>query len=135
MLLTRDKILSADDIRSERVKVPEWGGEVIVREMTGEERDEWEGSVVRREEGEDGKAAVIIDPANMRAKLVALTVVDEKGERIFTMDDVEALGKKSGKALDRVVDKAKNLSKITDEDLEDLGKDSAPTGSGASASH
>ena len=54
MLLTRDKILSADDIRSERVKVPEWGGEVIVREMTGAERDEWEGSVVRREEGEDG---------------------------------------------------------------------------------
>jgi len=135
MLLTRDEILSADDLRSERVQVPEWGGEVIVREMTGSQRDEWEGSVVRRvDDDEHGEPKVIIDSVNMRAKLVALCVVGEDDKPLFTLDDVEALGRKSGKALDRVVDAAKTLSKIADSDLADLGKGSASTGSDASAS-
>ena len=45
--LTRDEILGADDLKTESVKVPEWGGTVLVRELTGAERDEWEASVVK----------------------------------------------------------------------------------------
>ena len=35
MLLTRDAILAAADIQTETVPVPEWGGEVAVRPLTG----------------------------------------------------------------------------------------------------
>ena len=49
MLLSKDQILSADDIQSQRVPVPEWGGEVMVRGLTGSQRDQWEaGLTVRR---------------------------------------------------------------------------------------
>ena len=128
-LLTRGEILSADDLRSERVKVPEWGGEIIVKALNGEQRDQWEASIVTRQ-GDD----VIIESKNLRAKLVAICVVDENDKPLFTEADVEALGKKSAAALDRVVDVAKSISKIADGDLDDLGKDLASTGSDASAS-
>jgi hypothetical protein len=42
MTLTRDSILNAKDLKKELVKVPEWGGEVYVRCMTGSERDAFE---------------------------------------------------------------------------------------------
>jgi len=58
--------------------------------------------------------------ANLRARLVALSVVDDKGTRIFTDDDVKALGKKSAKALDRVFSVAQRLNGIGESDVEEL---------------
>jgi hypothetical protein len=127
--LTRDEILGADDLKSETVEVPEWGGTVIVRELTGAERDTWEASVVKT-----NGAAVSIDSHNMRAKLVALCIIDDEGKRLFTEKDVVKLGNKAAAALDRVTDVARKLSRIGEEELEDLGKDSSTTRSGASAS-
>ncbi len=116
--LTRDDILSAEDLKSECVEVPEWGGEVIVREMTGTERDAWETSVVSTVDGK-----VKINSVNMRAKLVAVSIVDSDGKRLFSDKDVVELGKKSCAALDRCVDVAKRLSRIGEDELEALGKD------------
>jgi hypothetical protein len=115
--LTRDEILSADDLTSERVKVPEWGGEVIVRALTGTLRDAWETSMVSA----DGKR-LKVDSSNVRAKLVAVSVVDDKGKRVFTDKDVIRLGNKSAAALERVVDVAKRLSAIGEDELEAAGK-------------
>ena len=42
MGLTRDQILAVSDIQTEEVHVPEWGGTVLVRGLTGAERDEFE---------------------------------------------------------------------------------------------
>ncbi len=121
-MLTRDQILSANDLRSEVVPVPDWDGEVTVRELTGEERDEYESSIVIGIG--DGMS---VNPVNMRAKLVAMSVVDENGERLFTMKDVKALGMKSGKALDRIVDAAQRLSGIDDAAMDNMGKGLAET--------
>ena len=44
-MLTKDQILKSDDLPSEEVSVPEWGGSVMVRSMTGYERDQFEQSV------------------------------------------------------------------------------------------
>jgi hypothetical protein len=57
---------------------------------------------------------------NIRAKLVALTVVDEDGNRIFSDEDAEALGKKSAAALDRIFAVAQRLSGLRPEDVEEL---------------
>ncbi len=127
--LTRDEILGADDLKTESVDVPEWGGSVFVRELTGAERDTWEASVVKT-----NGTKVTIDSQNMRAKLVALCVVDGDGKRVFTAKDAKELGAKSAAALDRVVDAARRLSRIGEDELENLGKGSEPVQSGASAS-
>lgn len=114
-LLTKDAILSRDDLPRELVAVPEWGGEVYVRCLTAAERDDWEASVVQME-GNKTKANL----ANLRAKLVARTACDDEGARIFEDADVAALGAKSAAALDRLYTVAAKLSKITKSDEEEL---------------
>lgn len=125
MILSRDQILSAQDIPTETVSVPEWGGEVIVRGMTGTDRDAFEASVVSMRDG-----AAKVDMHNMRAKLVATCVIGEDGARMFTDEDVLELGKKSAQAINRVFEVAQRLSGLTKEDVTALGKASA---SGANA--
>jgi len=118
-ILTREAILNASDLLTEVVEVPEWGGSVIVRGLSGAERDHFESSVVEM----DGKK-VKVKSENMRAKLVALCVVDETGARIFSDQDVAALGQKSAAALDRVFQAAQRLSGLTEVDVQELEKNS-----------
>lgn len=110
MLLTREAILSASDLKAEVVDVKEWGGSVRVATMTGAARDAWEQSLVK-----GGKATL----ENVRANLVSATVVDEKDKPLFTAADVAELGRKSAAALDRVCKVAQKLNRLTDSDLED----------------
>jgi hypothetical protein len=129
MLLGKDAILAADDIQTERVEVPEWGGEVAVRGLTGSQRDEWEaGLTVRR-----GKT-VVPDMRNFRARLVVLCVVDDAGQLVFHQGDIDALAGKSGAALDRIYDVAARLSGIGEKDVEDLTRDFGKTDGGGSSS-
>lgn len=101
-LLTRDNILAVE-LKTERVKVPELGGEVIVAEMTGLAREEYEGLIF------DGKGKIAADKS-LRACLVACTVVDEAGELLFTKADVDALSRKSAQALQRIYAVAERLN-------------------------
>lgn len=117
--LSRDAILAADDVQFEDVEVPEWGGKVRVKSLTGKERDALESSMIV---GKGKNANVNLN--NLRAKLVARSVVDEDGKRIFTDDDIAALGAKSAAALTRVYEVAQRLSGITQEDVDELTKNS-----------
>ena len=114
--LTKSEILAAQDLATEEVEVPEWGGTVTVRTFTGDVRDSFEQSLL----GPDGKPRSSL--AGVRARLVALTVVDEKGERLFTDDEVTALGAKSAKALDRVFTVAQRMNGLTKADVDALAK-------------
>ena len=118
-LLTRDAILQAQDLPTEQVHVPQWGGDVLVRALTGAERDRFEQSIVEQR-GKNTR----MNLQNIRAKLVALTVVDEQGNRIFKDEDVKWLGNKSAAALDRIFEVAQRLSGLRDEDVEELAKNS-----------
>ena len=118
-LLTREQILSAPDLQYEIVSVPEWGGEVRVRGLTGAERDAYEKSLIEQR----GNRA-IYNPVNARARLVALCVVDEHGKRLFSDADVEAPGRKHAVALTRVWEVARRLSGLTAEAVEELEKNS-----------
>ena len=110
-ILTKDAILGAQDLKKETVKVPEWGGEVLMSTMTGAARDEWERSLAG-----DGKKFNI---ANVSARLISYCAVNEKGERLFSEGDAEALGRKSAKALKRLSMVAQRLNALTDADLEE----------------
>jgi hypothetical protein len=124
MLLTKDAILAKDDLIKEQVDIPEWGGYVFVRCLTGAERDDFEASLVSQK-GKDKKSNF----KNLRARLVAISVVDEQGAKIFSELDIPNLGQKNAAVLDRLFDKAQILSGFKKEDIEDLTKNSEdPTG-------
>lgn len=115
--LSKEQILAANDTTFETVEVPEWGGSVKVKSMTGIERDKFEESVFEQK-GKDTK----MNLKNFRAKLCALTMVDEAGNRLFGEDEIPALGKKSAKALDRVFTIAQSLNGIGQKEVEELTK-------------
>ncbi len=106
MALSKDQILEADDLQNQEVDVPEWGGSVYVRSMTGADRDAFEASMVTV--NPDGSRTP--DMRNLRAKLVALTLVDEAGNRLFEVADIPRLALKSAAALERVFEAAQRLN-------------------------
>ena len=106
MALTKDQILESSDLKNEAVDVPEWGGTVYVRTMTGADRDQFEASMMSI--GVDGTRKA--DMTNLRAKLIALTIVDEAGNRLFDASDVDRLGLKSASAIERVFAAAQGLN-------------------------
>lgn len=110
-MLTREQILAAQDLKTETVKVPEWGGEVIVRTMDGEGRDAFEALLMNNNKR---------DLKNFRAKLLAQCLVDDKGNRLFTEADINALGKKNAGVLSRLADVANALNKLSEADVEEL---------------
>lgn len=127
--LSRDDILAQTRRRIIKVDVPEWGGFVFVKEMSGTERDAYELSQLQ---GRTNNKPLNL--VNARAKLVMLTTVDEAGKMLFTRADVDALGKTSAKALTRIFKVASDLSGLTDEDMEELTEamgEGQPVGSGS----
>ena len=107
--LTRTQIQTASDIKTERVDVPEWGGYVIAKAMTGFEREQFEQMVAQP--GADGK--VQISYKQMRITAVIACAVDDNGAHIFTDADRDWLNNKSGAALDRVASVILRLSGIS----------------------
>ncbi len=115
-MLTKEQILAADDLIFEVVDVPEWGGDVRIKSMTGTERDEFEKSLITGPEK--------VNLGNIRARLCALCIVDDGGAPVFEQEDVVALGGKSAKALDRAFEVAQKLNGLSKKDVDELEKNS-----------
>lgn len=113
--LTKDAILGADDLPAEDVEVPEWGGTVRVRGLTGTERDRFEFAMAAAKDRPDR--------VDVRAQVVGRCIVDENGERLFTDKELVKLGSKSGAALDRVFDVVRGLSGMGDQAVEGAAQD------------
>ena len=115
--LNREEILQKQDLVTEDVYIEQWQGYVCVKSLSGKERDKWERDIV------EVKGKQIISKDNIRAKLVALSVVDpETLKPLFAPADVEALGSKNAGALDTIYTVASRLSKVSEDDIEELAK-------------
>ena len=66
--LCRETILNANDIKTEEVNVPEWGGVVLVKSLTGSEKDKYEQSIYS---------------INMFAKIILLTACHQSSDSVF----------------------------------------------------
>jgi hypothetical protein len=106
-LLTLDDILGADDIRTEYVEVPEWGGTVRLRSLTGLERDR---IVNASQKDENGPA--------FYARVVAASLIDDDGKNIADPSAAAKLVKKNAGALFRVWKACARLSGIGDDALD-----------------
>lgn len=128
-LSLRDRILARrGQSRLERVDVPGWadvlepGEAIYVKAMSGTERDKFEDSLAVI--GDNGEREMNLH--NFRAKLVARTVVDARGQRLFTPADVDALGQLAAADLQVVFNVAQRLAGMSKEDVKELsGKSEA----------
>lgn len=124
-LLTKSAILGADDLKHEDVYVPQWGGTVRVRTMNGLERDEFRAAIA---------AEGAVPVGRFSAALLAATIVDEAGVRVFTADDMAALQAKSAASLDVPAAVAMRLNALGATATEEAVKNSESDQSGDSGS-
>jgi hypothetical protein len=120
-LLTREAIFAREDLITQRVEVPEWGGAVLVKVLKADEKMAYERSnTIRRR---DRSGVIQIDPndkVNFRVNLVIRACVDATGAPLFSEVDVLALGGKSAAALERIFEAACALNRIGRGDIEEM---------------
>lgn len=129
-LLSKDAILGAQDTEYEDIEVRQWGGTVRVTSLSGADRDAYESAMVAATKGDTAGAARL---QNFRAKLVAKSLVDEKGNRLFTDADAKALGEKNGKVMGELWDVVRRLSGIGKDAVAE-GKEPSETGQSSDSS-
>lgn len=83
----KEHILHTNDRPTKAVDVPEWGVQVFVKTWSARERMQVSGWKVE---------------PDLDARIVALSVVDENNNNIFTNEDVPALQGKSGLVIERI---------------------------------
>jgi hypothetical protein len=131
--LSHDDFLRADDRQPEEVSldgIPGYDGRtVLVRGLTGAERDQFETSMLVRRGNK-----LETNWHNLRAKLVALCVVDDDGKPLFDVAETELIGNKSAAVISRIYDTAARLSGLSESDVEELIGNFGGTSSGSSSS-
>lgn len=121
-LLNFEQIIEADDMKTVDVEVPEWGGSIRLRSLTGAERDQFEAESVEIDK-KTGQP-IPLPPKNFRAKLIAKCAVKEDGTKVFQSKlSVEALGNKSAAVLTRLAFECQKLNGMADEDVEEAVED------------
>lgn len=111
--LTREQILQAQDLRTETIDVPEWGGELVIRALTMQQLY-------------DIKESSFSGGENRPLRGTILTFCAGVAEPTFTLADYDELKKKSA-AVEKVVGKILKLSGIGTNALDDAIKNSEPT--------
>jgi len=134
-ILGAKDILTARAPEMELVDVPEWGGAVFVKAMTGTERDAYEASCMQEVKGKGKGGKMEMKPLydNIRARLCVRCMCNAQGARLFTDEQAVPLGRTSAKALDRVFTLAQKLNGVTEEDIDELAKNSERTDSDGSS--
>jgi len=132
-LLSRKQIDAATDIDTEDVPMPEWGGTVRVRGMTGTERSAVEATMIA---SRGQKFEVRADALKtIRERTVATCLVDENGGRLYGDKEISALGRKSAQSIQRLFDVAQRLSGMSEAETAAIegNSEAAPSGNSDSA--
>lgn len=115
MALNREQILGADDLPTEELEIPEWGGTVLLKALNGEQREEIE---VRSHKAKASGDA--LGWKGLKTLTATFALVDEAGKPLFTAKDIAALAKKSSAALDRIFERVLSQNAMRKEDAEAL---------------
>lgn len=100
-LLTAEDIVAVDDVPTETVDVPEWGGSVVLRGLTLEE-------VLALRGDAEGAAK---DPTALSVKMLTASFADP----VLTPEQAAVLVKKSATVVARLMQKASRLSGVDEE--------------------
>ncbi len=125
ILLTREALLQKDDLKVEKVELSK--GYVFVREMTGHEKDVWEQSMLKQKPSGNKNKGVEYETTleDFRAKLAVVTVCDADGNLLFKPEDAKVLNKMmSATNMERIVTAAQKLNAISEQEKEEILKNS-----------
>jgi hypothetical protein len=111
--LNREQILKTKDLKTQEVDVAEWGGSIIVKELSTRERLEFNDFVAELKK--DNEEITPLTSLLAMNKLVILSVVDEFGDRIFMESDIDALSEKSTIILTNIATVAMKLNGMNDQ--------------------
>jgi len=126
MALTREMLLSATEVPTQTVPIPELGGDVVLRGMTARERTQFEKKFITEHRGKQKRN---LDA--FREQLCVFCCVDPK----LTEADVEKLSAVRADVIERIANVAAELSGISEKDLDELGQPSpSPAASTTSSS-
>jgi len=112
-MLTKEQILQKRELKTKVIKVPEWGGEVIIRELTGAERDQLEMESIDIKNG-----VVTPNYKNQRARIIQKVLVDEKGKSLFKRNEIEALGETSAAGLETIYKAVQKMNGLTEREVD-----------------
>ncbi len=113
-MLTKEEILAANDRPVSRLSVPEWNGEVCIRQLTAEEAQQY-----RVFSLDDNWKVDRTKALRNHLVLVSLALCDEAGARLFT---VEELTGKSAAAIERIAAAARKINALDGDSVEDAEK-------------
>ena len=114
--LTAADILQAEDFVFEDISIPEWGGTVRIRSLSGAQRATL-------------KKAIDAGTETADEMICVMCMVDDDGNRIFNSSQIEALRKKNTKAITRIAKRALVISGMIDpaKAVEEAKKNSGET--------
>lgn len=98
-------ILNAIDTRIEPVHMPEWGCTVYVKTLTGKELQDFQN---------------LPQDKDHATYLLALSLCDQDGTRLFGLDEVEELQAKSWAAIAKLVIIAQKLNRFDEDSFNEL---------------
>jgi len=121
-LLNRESLLKKEELQITKVDLGD--NFVFVKEMTGRERELFERSFIIEKKGSKGSDFEITHDY-FRAKLAVITVCDKDGKLLLKSNDYIQLSTSMGASkLQKIADAAQKLNGISEEDKEDLVKNS-----------
>ena len=107
-MLTKEQILN-QRLKIIKVDVPEWGGEVCVKELTAKEQDDIN-ELVRKGE------------TISNSQLAQMVICDENGVLLFSEKELPELAKVSGNVLGKVLLASAKLSGADENTIQELQK-------------
>lgn len=126
--LSKENILSVQDMGGESVYVPEWSGNVFVAVLTAAERDQFETEIDRLSEAKQGMIGY-------RARFVAACLRNpETHERLFSPTEAMELQKKNGAVLHRLFLVGNRINKMRKIDYIEEQKNSSSVQADSSSS-
>jgi hypothetical protein len=123
---TRDSILRPLVRRFKVVEVADWG-KFRIRSLTELERSRFEASC--RDKRGNLSVNKMVD---LKCRMIVMCVVDADGNQLLANGDIDQLRQQDSKATNALVEAIQSHCGFSDEDLEDLEKNSEATAAAAS---
>lgn len=112
--LTRNQIIALDDLKPFDVEVPEWGGTIRLRGLSGTERQFVEDWYANHPEANGSRKSF-----ELATHVIIKVAMDESGARLFQDDDFKTLMTKSGGVADALFSKILKASAMSTKEREE----------------
>jgi hypothetical protein len=120
MILSREKILAQKSFGIKEIEVPELGGNVYIRKWSGKDRAKFLQASISVDGGNvDVKYEKIFDNMSL---VVALSLCDETGVRMFNDDEIELISELNSDAIQSIYQQALELNSLIQKSIGEAAK-------------